>query len=152
MKLENWRTSSDTDSTIGNLFELKDGLRFICFTLEDEHREEKVKGETRIPAGLYQIKLRTEGGMHARYTEKFPWHQGMLWLQDVPNFEWIYIHPGVHDDHTDGCILVGDGVWQNKTRAGQLLNPIDAYERVYKKAIEAFNQGEEVWIEVRDVA
>jgi len=46
-------------STLG-LLSVND--QFLCFTLEDEGREIKVKGETRIPAGRYQIKLRAEGG------------------------------------------------------------------------------------------
>ena len=32
---------------------------FECFTLEDEERETKIKHETAIPEGTYQIKLRT---------------------------------------------------------------------------------------------
>ena len=35
---------------------------FLCFTLEDEHRAVKVKHETRIPEGLYKLKLRKHGG------------------------------------------------------------------------------------------
>ena len=42
---------------------------FTCETLEDEYREVKVEGETRIPAGTYEIKLRTEGRMNERYCE-----------------------------------------------------------------------------------
>lgn len=59
MKLEVLRFSSQQDSTNGLLFQVIDGKRdFLCYTLEDERREEKVKHETRIPAGTYKIKLR----------------------------------------------------------------------------------------------
>lgn len=78
------------------------------YAIEDEPREEKVAGETRIPAGRYEVKLRTEGGMHARYKRRFGHkHVGMLHLQNVPGFEWIYIHPGNTDDDTEGCICPG---------------------------------------------
>jgi len=38
--------------------------QFVCFGLEDEYREDKVAGETRIPSGTYQVALRKEGGFH----------------------------------------------------------------------------------------
>jgi len=68
MELEVLRFSSQADCTNGLLFEITDlGKRFLCYTLEDEHRALKVKGETRIPEGKYEIKLRKEGGFHSRY-------------------------------------------------------------------------------------
>ena len=53
MKLEVIRFSSQSESTLGMLFDVTNGKKFLCFTLEDEARETKVKGETRIPAGIY---------------------------------------------------------------------------------------------------
>ena len=49
MKLQVLRFSSESDSTSGLLFDITNGIKFLCYTLEDEHREEKVMGETRIP-------------------------------------------------------------------------------------------------------
>ena len=63
MKLKVLRFSSEKDSTHGLLFEENDlGNRFLCYTLEDEARALKVRGETRVPAGVYNIELRKEGG------------------------------------------------------------------------------------------
>ena len=31
----------------------------------------------------------------------------MIWLQNVPNYEWVYIHAGVSKKDTRGCPLVG---------------------------------------------
>ena len=89
MKLEVLRFSSQVDSTSGILFEITDiGRRFLCYTLEDERRAFKVRGETRVPAGTYEVGLRTEGGFHSRYDKKYPGvHIGMLQVLDVPNFE-----------------------------------------------------------------
>ncbi len=107
MKISVERIFSDDDATISTLW--VDG-RFICFGLEDEYREDKIPGETRIPAGEYKITLRTVGGFHTRYGRKFPeFHKGMLWIRGVPNFEYILIHIGNTDEHTAGCLLVGEG-------------------------------------------
>jgi hypothetical protein len=144
MLLRVQRFPSLEDSTIGGAS--IDG-RFCCFTLEDERREVKVPGETRIPAGTYQIKLRTEGGMHTKYAARFPAdHRGMLWLQDVPGFEWIYLHCGVTDDHTNGCILVAD----TANIEGTLARSEQAYRRIYGTISNAILAGEPVSITVED--
>ena len=91
MKLEVQRFSSKSSSTLGILFDVTTTPEFLCYTLEDEFREVKVSGETRIPAGTYNITLRTEGGFNQRYNEKFgsDFNKGMLWVRDVPGFEYI---------------------------------------------------------------
>ena len=80
MKLEVLRVSSQDDSTSGILFDVVNGKRkFLCYTLEDEQRDVKVWGETRIPAGEYKLSLRKEGGFHSRYQAKYGnMHQGMI--------------------------------------------------------------------------
>ena len=89
MRLELHRYSSEKDSTLGLLFLVNDETNkkdFLCFTLEDEKREVKVYGETRIPEGTYKIKYRKEGGYHNKYSKRFKdMHRGMLHITDVPN-------------------------------------------------------------------
>ena len=48
MKLKVIRFSSQKDSTSGLLFDVTNETKFLCYTLEDERREEKVMAETRI--------------------------------------------------------------------------------------------------------
>src|SRR5688500_19899161 len=92
MKLTVLRFYDNGKSTSGLLF--IDG-KFECYTLEDEHRDVKLKGETRIPCRQYDLGLRTEGGHHEKYSKKFPKdHVGMLHVLDVPNFQYILIHIG----------------------------------------------------------
>jgi hypothetical protein len=78
MKLEVLRFSSQKDSTNGILFDVTDGRKFLCYTLEDEHRDVKEYGETRVPAGTYNITLRKVGGFHGRYLNKYgEMHKGV---------------------------------------------------------------------------
>jgi len=148
MKLEVLRFSSQRDSTIGLLFDVTDGDRnFMSYTLEDEHRDVKVMHETRIPAGTYDITLRTVGGFHARYSQRFgDMHKGMLWVRNVPNFEYILIHAGNDDDDTSGCLLVGDTQTQNVTSDGFVGSSVNAYKRIYKPIAEAIECGDEVTV------
>lgn len=130
------------DATIGTLSVA--GVE--CYTLEDIARTKKVYGETRIPAGSYEIKLRTVGGFHERYSRIFgDWHKGMLWLQDVPEFEFILIHMGNVARETHGCVLVGETVQGNEIRRSR-----DAYRRVYPVIRDALVEGTQVIIEVND--
>ena len=148
MKLEVLRFSSQNESTLGALFNVSNGQRkFMCYTLEDEHRTAKVKGETRIPAGTYPVTLRREGGFHERYRQKFNGiHKGMLWVRNVPNFEFILIHIGNKDDDTAGCLLVGNGSNQNLTEEGSISSSTNAYQRIYPPIASALEGGEDVTI------
>ena len=99
--------------------------RFLCFTLEDEPRKTKVAGETRIPAGTYDLGL--------RYSPKFTPRYGhdMLHVQNVPGFEYILIHPGNTERDTEGCILVGNDAHFNPHGPSEITRSKDAYYRIY---------------------
>lgn len=151
MELEVLRYSSQNESTLGALFNISNGREFLCYTLEDEYRTKKQYGETRIPSGRYKITLRTEGGFHEKYSSRFKEiHKGMLWVRDVPNFEYVLIHIGNKDDDTAGCLLVGDSSIQNITEEGFVGNSTAAYLRVYPKIAEALSRGEEIYITYTD--
>ena len=149
MKLKVLRFSSQEDSTSGLLFEISElGRKFLCYTLEDERRVLKVKGETRVPAGTYKIKLRKEGGFNAKYTKKYGgFHRGMLHICDVPNFEYILIHTGNTDEHTAGCLLVGDSQENNIIiKDGFIGKSGNAYKRIYPAIAKAIEKNKEVTI------
>ncbi len=143
LKLE--RFYSTNDATLGSL-SIND--QFECYTLEDEYREQKVHSETRIPQGTYPIKLQQHGTMTQKYYKKFPtMHEGMLWLQDVPNFSTIYIHIGNTDDDSSGCILVGRNYDKKEMK---ISASTVAYLQLYPKVIEALKH-EEVLIKIDDL-
>ena len=166
MKLEVLRISSSDDSTSGILFVVDDtaenphgeGFRckksFVCYTLEGEKRDKKVFGETRIPSGTYEVKLRTTGGYHAKYSKRFPdIHRGMLHVTNVPGFEYILIHCGNTDEHTAGCLLVGDSQENNQIIGnGFIGKSTQAYKRIYPKIAQAILNNKKVLITYRDIA
>lgn len=149
MNIEVVRYSTSDESTLGLL--LIDGS-FECYTLEDEYRAEKVAGETRIPAGIYALELRTFGGFHTRYLNKYgsDFHKGMLEVMNVKGFTDILIHKGNTDDDTAGCLLVGDGANNNQTKDGFVSNSGLAYERLYPKIASELLAGKKVTIAYRD--
>ena len=153
MELEVLRFSSEDDSTSGLLFNITDGNRkFLAYTLEDEYREEKEMHETRIPAGTYNVTLRTEGGFHQRYVTKYgEMHKGMLWVRDVPGCEYILIHTGNTDEHTSGCLLLGDSQTNNQIKEdGFIGSSVQAYKRVYPQIAKVLEDGGTVNIKYTD--
>jgi len=148
MKLEILRISSDVDSSSGLVFDITDERKFLCYSLEDEYRNDKVMHETRVPAGTYQIQLRKVGGFNARYAKKYgDFHKGMLHVQDVPGFEYILIHTGNTDEHTSGCLIVGDSQENNQLlKNGFIGKSVQAYKRIYTPIATALENGEEVTI------
>ena len=153
MKLEVLRFSSEKDSTSGLLFDVTGNRKYLCYTLEDQYQTKKVMQETRIPAGEYEIKFRKEGGFHKRYTERYPdIHRGMLHVTNVPNFKWILIHTGNTDEHTAGCLLVGDSQENNSIiKDGFIGKSVNAYKRIYPDIARAISEKEEVTIEYIDL-
>ena len=165
MELEVIRFSSGTDSTNGILLEVDkyapaphaEGFRckktFLAYTLEDEYRSEKKYGETRIPDGTYKLGLRKEGGYHAKYSKRFSdIHIGMLHVLNVPGFEYILIHCGNTDEHTAGCLLVGDSQENNQIKKdGFIGKSTQAYKRIYPKIAKAIENGEKVTIKYKSL-
>jgi hypothetical protein len=81
--------------------------------------------------------------MTKRYDKRFgEMHKGMLWLQDVPNFKWVYLHPGNKKEHTEGCILVGDTLNNNQLENGFTGKSSQAYKRIYPGIVDAILSGE----------
>jgi len=146
MRIEILRFATSKESTLGAM--LIDST-FACFTIEDAWHAAKIPGETRIPEGMYDLKMRTEGGMSLNYSQRFPdIHKGMLWLQDVPGFEWVYLHVGNKASHSEGCILVGDTMTSNVTGEGFVGQSSQAYERIYPD-IAAAVVADKVTVEIR---
>jgi len=148
------RFSDNTKSTLGLLFH-KESKKFLNYTLEDEFRAVKVKGETRIPAGYYELKIRKEDTPltikhRTAYGQWFKYH---IEVTNVPNFTGIYLHAGNTDEHTDGCILIGNSQNNHMTTQGSpLVSSINGTQRVYELVYPHLEAGGKAFIEIRDEA
>ncbi len=148
MKLQLHRYSGSHESTLGLLFV---NGQFESYTLEDEHRNTKVAGHTRIPKGTYQLQFRqVTSPLTRRYRDRYPWFSWHIELQAVPNFRHVYMHVGNTDADTQGCILVGDTANDNTLKQGFIGESRKAFEMLYKKLQPALNRREEVLLTIYD--
>lgn len=137
------RFHDDDQCTIGKFF-VDDDL--YCYTLEDPIRDTKIKGKTAIPAGRYEIKFREAlSGLTKHYRKKYDWFTWHLELQDVPNYQYVYLHIGNYPEDTDGCILVGKTYDLSKP-AVWTSTPV--YEELYKMLTKKLNSGHRVFITI----
>jgi hypothetical protein len=147
MQIKVQRILSNKEESLGIMY--LNGVPF-CWVLEDQKQAVKVKGETRIPEGEYEVKLRTVGGHHESYAKKYPAiHKGMLELQNVPGFQFILIHIGNTDKDTDGCLLVGEMPVLGEKLS--ITQSTAAYERFYKRVITCIEAKEKVTVKIEDI-
>lgn len=154
MILTLYRDSKGPDSTIGRLC-IGEGLTeyLFCYTIEDESRAKKVAGKTRMPAGTYEVGIRKGSPMANRYDSNYHdiAHDGMLWLKDVPDFEYVYIHVGNDHEDTKGCILVNLTAYLDaNSGGGSGGRSTQAYKKLYPIIRKAISLGEKVLITIKD--
>ena len=127
------RYKFNKDNTISRMY-VDDEL--FCFGIEDEKRNVKVKGETCIPDGVYEL--------GTRWSPKFSstFNHDMIWVKNVPNFDFILLHWGNTDDDTDGCYIIGDQLGIVKGQEA-VLNSRATYKRLYAKVINRIKAGGE---------
>lgn len=122
--------------------------RRVFTTLEDAGHDRKIKGQTRIPAGTYDLQLRTTSPMASRYRKRFGEdHEGMIWLQNVPQFDFVYLHLGNVAEDTEGCILVGKTM---EPVRGFIGDSVKAYEELYPPIMEALKRNDKVTLRIED--
>ena len=132
------RYSDNRDSTLGVLLKVLDtvqGQRPVlqAYTLEDEYREVKVNGETRIPAGTYQVDIqKADTPLTLKYRAKYAWFKNHLEIKNVPNFKGVYLHLGNFDADSAGCILIGDNADNNSIGPGSISNSTASFKRFYE--------------------
>lgn len=118
MKLTLKRIALKQTYTIGHLY--IDG-KYFCDTIEDKVRdlkkEPKVKGQTAIPYGTYEVITNVVSPRFKDRSWAKPYGGKVPRLVNVPGFEGVLIHPGTDQNSTSGCLIVG----QNKIK-GKVIN------------------------------
>lgn len=143
MELRIKKMHESVDCTISRLF--INGVP-SCLILQDGPRPVKVYGETRIPQGRYELKMRKHGGFHARYLRKYgDWHKGMIELMNVPDFKYILIHIGNNNSHTAGCLLTGTTSNKQECFVGSSER---AYKEVYPQIASWLEAGKRAFITI----
>lgn len=150
------RYSDDGDSTLSLLFKViqmgtDKKLHWFADVLEDEFREEKIAKETRIPAGIYKLAIREQlTPLTEKYRKRYPgWFEFFIEVLNVPNFKYIYLHSGITDDWTDGCLLLA----LNRTRSNGKQSLVDSpqgMKKFYDEVYQYLKEGKEVIYEIRD--
>lgn len=143
MKLLLERDPSNSSCTPGALYKVgAEGKEFICYTLEDVVRETsapvsewKIKGETAIPRGTYQILI----------TDSTRFKKPLPLLLDVPGFSGIRIHAGNRSVDSEGCVLLGKSRPENKLEVWQSRDAVREFMVLIQGPLD---DAEEVWIEV----
>lgn len=112
---------------IGKLY--VDG-KWFCDTIEDVDRglddamteeeviKRKVKGETAIPTGIYQVLL--------TYSPKYK--RIMPLISNVKGYSGIRIHSGNTSKDTEGCLIVG-----KNTKVGMVTDSRNTYNALFKR-------------------
>lgn len=131
---------------------------FRSFCLEDGPNAVKVKGETRIPAGFYELALMKADTpltlKHRAAYKDLPWFKDHpAWyhieITKIPNYSGVYIHSGNDDSHTLGCLLPAylfDMSLKDKPSAKSMLAVNDFYAVAYP----ILEMGGKAFIEIRD--
>jgi hypothetical protein len=131
---------------------------FFCHVLEDRvamidgapANTENIKGrpvsswkvarQTAIPEGVYDMTI-----------ERSPrFQKDMMSLKPVPAFDGIRVHGGLKPEHTEGCPLLGDELYE--TDAGPRVKDgksTPAVERLFRKVADVLARGGKVRWTVR---
>lgn len=118
---------------------------YFCDTLEDTDKglnstmpldeilAKKVKAQTAIPTGKYDVILT----FSPRFKRVLPL------LLNVPGYQYIRVHNGNRPDSTEGCLLVGE----NKAK-GQVLNSRATLEKLMSVLLECEKRKEKISITI----
>ena len=91
------------------------------------NKRKKVKGETAIPTGRYQVTLGVQSERF-KYKQQYRFCNGYLpRLLNVPCFEGVLIHIGNYPKDTEGCILVG-----RNTVVGAVMDSTATFMKLYE--------------------
>lgn len=137
-----------------------DEIEFRCFALEDTFNATKIAGRTRIPADLYELKLRKElTPLTVKHRESYKelwwfkanpnwWH---IEITAIKNYSGVYYHSGIDDKHTLACVLPAYSFDMTKVNDQSALSKL-ATNNFYSKVHPILESGRKVWTQIKDEA
>ena len=131
--------------TIGHLYLIEGkNKKYLMDTIEDADRglddsmsefeilSKKVKCETAIPTGTYDITLSVQSPSFSKKAYYKNFCNGYLpRLLKVKGFDGILIHRGATEEHSCGCLIVG----QNKVK-GKVINSQIEFEKIMTEYLQ----------------
>lgn len=161
MKFINQRLYHTLSLATGNYtcgFMQNEEKTFRSFVLEDTYHDHKIPGETRIPAGFRELKLRKELTpltiKHREAYKSLPWFKANpdwyhIEITGIENFSGVYFHGGNDDSHTLGCNLPAYEWDMTKldNQGGKSLLAVNDFYAIVHPLLEA---GQKVFLETRD--
>ena len=133
MRVKIIRVAQGKQSTLSHLY--IDGI-FQCYLLEDKIRTDKIPKQTAIPTGDYKLIVNSWGGMNTKYKNLMgKVHEGMIEIDQLPNFDYVYIHIGNTYLQTAGCPLTGFG-FELINGDYQVTHSRKAYDMIYPKLLK----------------
>lgn len=112
-KLILWRTHGTDRETLGYLEIAATGQRF-GYTLEDPIRENKIKGDTCIPFGTYQVKVTHSSRFKRPLPLIYNTHSLVVLANNGDVWSGVRFHGGNHHDDTEGCPLIAKHQYTDK--------------------------------------
>ena len=157
MKIEVRRQPSDPDWTLSEFY--FDG-KLMGVGVEDEKREVKVMGETRVDNGIYKVGLHYPSRFSEQYyrddngnlirsknrttletQKRYHTPHEMIHVLDTPRHKYVLWHWGNTDKDTAGCYIVGTAFGVIGGRKG-VISSRDKYVRIYPLIWRAIRDGE----------
>lgn len=126
-------------------------------TVEDALRTEKIHGKTAIWRGKYKLGIRKEGGMFSTWSKRAwikEWVEkggnflGFIWILDIKDFTFVYLHAGNDEDDTEGCIIVGKEYLKTALGIVGVIRSREAMKEIYDYLVPKIEAGEEWYIEL----
>lgn len=130
---------------------------YICDSIEDKDRgltdsmdlsqikKIKVKDQTAIPAGTYQVTLNVKSPKFGAKEYYKKYCGGYLpRILNVKGFDGILMHRGTDQNSSSGCIILG-----YNTIVGKVTNSQKAFEQVYTMLKGASSRGEKINITIK---
>lgn len=130
---------------------------FHSYTVEDEGRTIKVPGETRIWAGIYELKiLKVDNDWVLKHRLKYNlngdnWFKYPIEITKVPQFTGVLVHVGYGEKDTEACVLLADTIGNNIIDKGNIASrSMEAVKRFYSICYPYLESGQKSFIEIRD--